>query len=352
MTTPDGQLQPFRDTVLTLAGLGVILALLRTSASIVEPILLSVLIVAIASPFLKAMRRVGISTGVSVAVGLFVIIALLSGFSILFSGALTEFSDALPEFQAQIINHTARVDAWFASKGLELHKGGVLHHFGPDRLLKLIESVIAHLGSALGDALLILFIVIFMLAEATHFPRKLTAVLGAGGVTSHAIARLLEDVKRYASTKALVSAVTGLLIWVGLKAFGLEHAELWGALAFMLNFIPNIGSILAAAPAVMVAVLHGSPLYVCGVVGLYLGVNVGIGNVLEPILVGRRTGLSSVTVLLSLVFWGWMFGIAGILAAVPLSMAVRAFAQTYPPIRWISILMGPNLEEDPPDEIA
>lgn len=322
-----------------------ILALLRLSAMIVEPILLSLLIVAIASPGLKAMRRLGISTGVSVFAALFVVLLFLSGFSILLSGALARFSETLPAYQGRLVDLTAQVDAWFAGKGIDLHKGGVLHHFSPDRLVEMIESVVAHLGSALSDALLILFIVIFMLAETNHFPRKLSSVLGTGGAVVQAMAGLLSDIKRYASTKAVMSLVTGVLIWAGLKAFGLEYAELWGALACLLNFIPNIGSILAAAPAVMMAMLQGSPLYAGGVALLYLGVNLGIGNMLEPVLVGRRLGLSAVTVLLSLVFWGWMFGIVGMLVAVPLSLAVRAFASAYPPTQWLAVLMGPALDE-------
>ena len=244
--------------------------------------------------------------------------------------------------------HTEKLDAWFAARGVDVPKGGVLHHLDSDRLVVLVESVIAHLGSALSNALLILFIVIFMLAEATYFPRKVSAMLGAGGSAVEAMAGLLSDMKRYATTKAGVSLATGVLIWLGLRLMKIEHAELWGFLAFMLNFIPNVGSILAAIPAVLMALLQGPPLYALAVAGLYLAVNVGIGNILEPMFVGRRIGLSSVTVLLSLVFWGWMFGIVGMLLSVPLSMAARAFAAAYPPTRWLAILMEPPPQESCP----
>ena len=325
-----------------------ILTLLRMSAAIVEPILLSLFIVTIASPVLQAMRRRGISTGVTVFSGFVIMVVVLGGFSILLSGALAGLSTALPQHQELLTLQTGKIDAWFAARGIELPKGGVLHHFDADRLVVLVESVIAHLGSALSNALLILFIVIFMLAEATHFPRKLSAMLGTGGSAVETMTALLADMKRYASTKAVVSLATGVLIWLGLRLMKVEHAELWGFLAFMLNFIPNIGSILAAVPAVLMALLQGSPLHALAVAGLYLVVNVGIGNILEPMFVGRRIGLSSVTVLLSLVFWGWMFGIVGMLLSVPLSMAVKSFAGAYPPTRWLAILMGPLAQEDGP----
>ena len=348
MTPPDSQAHPFRDIAVTLASVGVILALLRLSANIIEPVLLSLLIVTVSTPPLKLLRKIGIPTGVSVALGLVVIVLVLSGSSILLSGALERFGESLPLYRDQMVEHTARLDAWLEARGVDPHKGGVFHHFTPERINHLTEVAIAHMGSAISDALLILFIVIFMLAEANHFPRKLAVVLGRGAAASTAVVHLLHDVHRYVTTKAIVSAATGILIWIGLRLFGLEYAGLWGFLAFLFNFIPNVGSILAAVPPVLLAVLHGSPLYAGGVALLFLGVNVLIGNVLEPIVVGRALGMSAVTVLLSLVFWGWMFGIVGMLVSVPLSMAVRAFAAAYPPTRWLAVLMGPAMGEPEP----
>lgn len=343
MTPPDSHSHPFRDIVVTLAAVGVILALLRLSADIVQPILLSLLIVTITTPPLKWLRKFGVSTGVTVILGMAVVILVLSGSSVLLSGALGRFNETLPLYHDQLVERSALLDAWLAQKGIDPQKGGVFHHFTPERINHLTESAISHMGSAVSDALLILLIVVFMLAEVNHFPRKLGAVMGKGGPAAPALANLLHDVHLYVTTKALVSAVTGILVWIGLRLFGLEYAGLWGFLAFMFNFIPNVGSILAAVPPVLLAVLHGSPLYAGGVVLMFLVVNIVIGNVLEPIVVGRALGLSAVTVLLSLVFWGWMFGIVGMLVSVPLSMAVRAFADAYPPTRWLAVLMSPAL---------
>lgn len=348
MTSPDSHDHPLRDVAVTLAAVGVILALLRLSTDILQPVLLSLLIVTAAQTAEETRRF----DRASVVLGIAAIILVLSGSSMLLSGALSRFSESLQHYHDQLVEHSARLDVWLAEKGVDTHKGGVFHHFTPERINHLTEAAIAHMGSAISDALLILFIVIFMLAEAHHFPRKLAAVMGTGGPAAPALAHLLHDVHLYVTTKALVSAATGILIWIGLRLFGMEYAGLWGFLAFMFNFIPNVGSIIAAVPPVLLAVLHGSPLYFGGVVLLYLSVNIVIGNVLEPIVVGRALGLSAVTVLLSLVFWGWMFGIVGMLVSVPLSMAVRAFAGTYPPTRWLAVLMGPALGEQVPGNRA
>lgn len=348
MNEGESHLHPLRDAVVTLAAVGVILALLRMSAAIIEPILLSLMIVAIATPPLRFLRSRGLSTGVSVAVGLAAVVIVLAGSSVLLSGALQGLSESLPRYHDMMVGQTARVDAWLLERGIDPHRGGVLHHFSPERLNGLAEAAVAHMSSALSDALLVLFIVIFMLAEAEDFPRKLAEMPATRGAASRTLVNLLHDVHRYVTTKAVVSALTGLLIWIGLHLLGLEYAGLWGFLAFALNFIPNIGSIVAAVPAALLALLHGPPLLAGGVVLLYLAVNTLIGNLLEPIVVGRTLGLSAVAVLLSLVFWGWMFGIVGMLVSVPLSMAVRAFADANPSTRWLAVLMGPTQAKSPP----
>ncbi|MFC7338629.1 AI-2E family transporter [Haloferula chungangensis] len=345
MNSSEPHVHPLRNTAVTFAAIGVILALLRQSADIVQPVLLSLLIVTIASPPLQWLRKLGVSTGASVLLGIIVVIVVLSASSVLLSAALNRFSEALPLYHDQLVEHSDRLDVWLAAKGIDPHKGGVLHHFTPERINHLTESAITHMGSAVSNALLVLFVVIFMLAEATHFSRKLAKVMGTGGAAAPALAHLLRDIHLYITTKAVVSALTGILIWIGLSIFGLEYAGLWGFLAFMFNFIPSFGSIVAAVPPVLLALLHGSPIYAGGVVLLFLAVNILIGNMLEPIVVGRALGLSAVTVLLSLVFWGWMFGVVGMLVSVPLSMAVRAFADAYPPTRWLAVLMGPALED-------
>jgi predicted PurR-regulated permease PerM len=283
-----------------------------------------------------------------VAVGLTVVVLVLAGSSVLLSGALQAFSESLPRYYDMMVAQTSRLDAWLLERGIDPHKGGVFHHFSPERLNGLAEAAVAHMGSALSDALLVLFIVIFMLAEAEDFPRKLAEMPATRGAASRTLVSLLHDVHRYVTTKAVVSALTGALIWIGLHFLGLEYAGLWGFLAFALNFIPNIGSIVAAAPAVLLALVHGPPLFAGGVMLLYLAVNTVIGNLLEPIVVGRTLGLSAVAVLLSLVFWGWMFGIVGMLVSVPLSMAVRTFAEANPSTRWLAVLMGPTRTKSPP----
>jgi predicted PurR-regulated permease PerM len=146
-------------------------------------------------------------------------------------------------------------------------------------------------------------------------------------------------VQRYLAVKTTVSLVTGaaIAIWTGLV--GLDFALVWGLLAFLLNYIPTIGSIIAAAPAVLLATvqLGLGPALLVGVG--FLVVNTVLGNIVEPALMGRAVGLSTLVVFTSLVFWGWVWGPVGMLLSVPLTMIVKIFLENSDELRWIAVLL-------------
>ena len=150
---------------------------------------------------------------------------------------------------------------------------------------------------------------------------------------------------RYVAIKTMISLGTGLLVWGWTSIWGVEFAFLWGVLAFVLNYIPNIGSILAAVPAVIIVMLFRG-LAEAGLVALgYLAINVGLGSILEPRFMGRGLGLSPLVVFLSLVFWAWVLGPIGMLLAVPLTMTLKIALQSSVRTRWAAILLG---QEAPP----
>lgn len=333
-----------RDIVLTVACIGIILALLRLSAAIVEPLLLALFIVAIANNPVNWMRKHGVSNAVAVTIAFLGILLALGGVTAGLSRSLSGFAADLPVYQEKLGAIVAHLEGWLARRGIDAPEGGIFNAGDPEKLVSIVESVAVNLGLGLSNALLVVFLALFLLAETAILPRKMAAVGKHGRVTLQRLLHIVNDVNRYMGAKALVSFATGLLIWIALRVLGLSHAELWGVLAFILNFVPTIGSIVAAVPAVLVALIELEPAGVVAVVIVFLAVNMVIGNLVEPLVMGRRLGLSTVVVFLSLVFWGWMFGTVGMLLSVPLSMAVKAFVEEHPHTRWIAVLMGPSPE--------
>jgi predicted PurR-regulated permease PerM len=156
------------------------------------------------------------------------------------------------------------------------------------------------------------------------------------------------SIRRYMGLKTAVSLLTGFLVWISLTLLHVDFAALLGILAFVLNYIPNIGSIIASVPAVLLALVqHGvgtSLIVLC----VYLAVNVGIGNLLEPRIMGHGLGLSPLAVIASLIFWGWVFGGAGMLLAVPLTRIVKIILESSDETRWVAVLLSTGRPAGPP----
>ncbi|MEN8207181.1 MAG: AI-2E family transporter [Pseudomonadota bacterium] len=330
-----------RDGVLTLTGIALLLALMREASVIVVPFLLSLFIAIIASTPLNWLKQRGLSTAVSVVIVVFAIAVVIALLAILLGSTATQFEAALPGYQARLDELTGTVSTGAATKGIGLEEAGILNALDPSAVMGFANYMVTGIGNALSNAFLILFTVMFMLTEAAGFPRKVAAIEGPDAEkTLQRLAEVIENVNRYVAAKAIMSLATGILIWLLLALVGLDFAPLWGFMAFLLNFVPNIGSIIAAVPAVLLAMLQFEPAMVLVVIGIYLVINTLIGNIVEPMVMGQRVGLSTLTVFMSLVFWGWMFGPIGMLLSVPLSMVIKFTAQANPQTQWFAALLG------------
>jgi predicted PurR-regulated permease PerM len=195
-----------------------------------------------------------------------------------------------------------------------------------------------------------------MLFEAASFPRRLHIALADPEMKMSQIDRFIRSVNSYLAIKTVVSVFTGLFVGVWLYVLGVDHFELWAVFAFLFNYIPNIGSIIAAIPAVLMAFVQ----FGVGEAGLaalgFLLVNTVMGNVIEPRFMGRGLGLSTLVVFLSLIFWGWLLGSVGMLLSVPLTMIVKIALESREETRWFAILLSsddePSLEAmvEPPSK--
>ena len=219
--------------------------------------------------------------------------------------------------------------------------------FNPGAAMKLVAALLNSLGNMLANGFLILMTVIFVLLEASSFPAKLHTVLGGPESSLVRFDNFISNVKHYMAIKTLVSLATGILVAIWLTVIGVDYALLWGLLTFALNYVPNIGSIIAAVPAVLLAIIQLGFMRAGAAAAGYVVINLLMGSVIEPRFMGRGLGLSTLVVFLSLIFWGWVLGPVGMLLSVPLTITAKIALDSRDETRWIAVLLGPEIISKP-----
>ena len=327
----------------------IIIAGLKAAASLMVPLLLSAFLAIICLPPLYFLMQRGLGVTTSVAI---VTVSLLSTgllVSLFAASAVADFSNNLPFYQGRIHEQMGQIITWLSNLGFNIPSGSIIETFDPSSLMKMVGKLLSSIGNALTDAFLIILIVIFLLFEAIALPHKF-AYMDDHAPSTHYFENFLKTVHSYIVIKSMVSIATGILITVWLTILGVDYPILWGLMAFLFNFVPNIGSIIAAVPAVMLALVQlgaDSALYTA--FG-YVFVNIIMGNVIEPRFMGKGVGLSTLVVFLSLVVWGWVLGPVGMLLSVPLTMIVKLAFEAKPETHWIAVLLGPDIEPDHTDK--
>lgn len=213
----------------------------------------------------------------------------------------------------------------------------------PGRIVGFFVGLAASLGGLLTNAFLVLVTLAMILLEASGFPAKMLALFRGEPTGLRQAEKIREAVIHYVSIKSWVSLVVGVGIAAWTQFLGVPYAVLWGILGFFFNFVPNIGSFIAAVPTVLIALLHGEPpnwSLALWTSGGYVVINCVVGYMIEPRLMGRELGLSTLVVFISLVFWGWVLGPVGMLLSVPLTMIAKIVLDAAPETRWVGVLLS------------
>lgn len=319
----------------------IVVAGMRAAESILVPLLLSLFIALLCAPPLLWMERKGVPT--ALAVSLLILAVILAGLMVgaIAGSSLSDFSVAVPHYQEQLKTQLHSVLKLVQDIGVKVSPEELLAYVDPGAAVRLGATMLTGLGEMLTNSFLILLTVTFILFEASTFPQKLAAIWEDGKAPFGRLGKFSENVYRFLAIKTLVSIATGVVVTIWLAVLGVDFPLLWGLLAFLLNYIPSLGSIIAAGPPVVLGFIQfgvGSAL----LVGLgFLVINVLFGTLLEPRLMGQRLGLSTLAVFLSLVFWGWVLGPVGMILCVPLTMIAKIALESSEDTRWISVLLGP-----------
>lgn len=319
----------------------ILIAGLRAASSIVVPFLLSAFLSIVVMPPLKALeRRLGFSIAFSLV--MLALVLLFLSVPIMVGGALQQVVRFLPELQKQLGAWAAgwaqQIEAW----EIGISSEDLTQALNPAGGTALLARLLNGLMEALSNGIIVLIMTGFMLAEGSWFSAKLSMLDGGSGIAGKRIGQITENARRYLGIKTLVSLATGILIWLCLRMLGVSFAPVWGLLAFMLNYIPTLGSILAGIPPFALALVQNGSGIALAVAVCFLLVNQLFGSIIEPRLQGLGLGLSPLIVFVSLLFWGWVLGPVGMLLSAPLTMLLRIAFEEFPETRWLAVLLAGN----------
>lgn len=326
--------------IISAAALVIIIAGIYLAQSVVVLILISIFLALLGTPpmlWLKA-KRIPSVIAVVIIMSCMVIILILIGAQI--GTSFTGFTQDLPLLQEQLKEQVKSLSKFLTANGIAVNEKFFLEYINPESIMIITASLLTGLSSVLSDVVLILLTVTFILLEVSDFPGKLRAILGDPEQAFPQFTSFATDMKRYMIMKTILSLITGIIIGLWLFVLGVDYPLLWGFLAFLLNYIPNLGSIIAAFPATILSLIQlgfGSAVLV---LAGYLLVNFIIGNVVEPRLMGRKLGLSTLVIFISLIFWGNLLGLFGAILCIPLTITAKFAFEGNEKTRWIVILLG------------
>lgn len=341
-------------SVVVAAALVIVVAGMKVAAPILVPFLLSVFISVVAAPPFFWLRGKKVPEFIAVLMVISAVIALGIFVAAMVGSSIDDFQSQIPFYQERLHQETVGLINWIKSMGVEVPRDKVLGAFNPGVAMKMAAGMLSGLGGVLTNAFLILLTVVFILLEASGFAAKLRRASTHPDESMQGVDMFLSTVQKYMAIKTWVSLATGATIAIYLSILGVDYPLLWGLLAFLFNYVPNIGSIIAAVPAVLLAFVQLGGGYAALTALGFLAANVIMGNVVEPRVMGKGLGLSTLVVFLSLVFWGWVLGLVGMLLAVPLTMTVKIALESNPETRHIAVLLGPEVAEqaEPAEERA
>ncbi len=314
---------------------------MQAAKVLLVPLLLAIFLALITVRPMLWMQKRGVPSVAGALIIVTAMMLLLAIVAAIVGSSVAEFTAALPTYQERLDVVVKKIITFVAERvdgDLSIESLG--ERLDPGWAMGLVASILNSVGDVLTNVFLIFFTMVFILLEASSIPTKIAAAFGKGADEFERPRIFLDNLGRYLGIKTVVSITTGLLIGILTWTIGLDFPLLWGMLAFLLNYVPNIGSIIAAVPAVLMAMLQLGAGEAMAVAVSFLGVNMLFGNIIEPRLLGHGVGISPLVVFIGLVFWGWVFGPVGMLLSVPLTMALKMGLERDERTRWIALFLG------------
>lgn len=346
--------------LLVIASVVIIIAGLKAAQNFFLPVLLAFFVATVSYPVTDALIRRRVPRSIAVFLTVLVDFAFIAAVVVLGVVLLQDLQSKWNSKYAGEIYNQARATS--EGLALKLAEWGVpdaqgkiqdvmennlenLRQIRLERIWDLGTGVLGHVMGFIGAVTILLILMVFMLSEAKSFGSVFDAVGRARGPNLTRVVHATRDIQRYLAIKTIISLITGFLAGLLCWAAGLDFFILWGIVAFALNFIPVIGSLVAGVPPTILALVTAGVPNALLVAGGYLLINNFLGSFLEPIFVGRRFGISTLVVVVSVMFWGWVWGPFGMLLAVPLTMMIKVGLEGSSEFHWIAVVMSAGKDE-------
>jgi predicted PurR-regulated permease PerM len=338
--------------LMMLASLVIVVYGLKYAAPILLPSALALFLTVLSLPVLVWLRNRRVPPSLAIALTMFMNVGVIGLLILVASQSVAEFQAQVPTYARQLQElQTSWIDAAEARTGLAVSEYITTDLIDAAAVVDFARGALGRIAQFLSATFIVFLIMAFMLGEAMIFPEKYHYIV-SGALTSddRRLAKVVSEVQTYLGIKTVVSVATGVILGTWAYVMELDFPVLLGLFAFMLNYVPTVGSIIAAAPAVLLSViLFGTVAHALLVALGYVVVNLLFGNILEPNLMGRRLGMSTLVVILSLLFWGWAWGPLGALLSVPLTVVVKIWLENTPDLQWIAVLLDKSPPTPAPD---
>lgn len=337
----DNNTSPGKTSVAVLAAAFIIIiAGLMYASSMITPLLMALFISIICAQPIMWLQRKKVPQGLAIAIVFVLIVVLFAGFGELIGNSLSSFSEDAPKYEKNLKEMGASIMHFFKNHGINLSTEHFSNIVDPSKIMNFTAGILGQLGGFMGNAFTIFFLALFLLMELDSFAVKTRAIMKNSAISIDYLSEIGNGIRHYLSIKTLTSLLTGIFIWLALAIIGVDYAIIWGLIALLLNFIPNIGSIIAAIPAVLFAMVQLGFSGVIWTGAAFVVVNMIIGNLVEPKMMGKGMGLSTFVVFMSLLFWGFILGTVGMFLSVPLTMAIKIMLEQNKDTKWIAIILG------------
>lgn len=339
------RLQLSSEALKTTAAIAVVMAGLKLVEPLLVPLLLAACLAAASAPLALWLRGRGAPVWVGATATLLLDVLVVAAVMALLGASVNEFQARLPQYTAKLVSTSAALSAWLHTKGLEVSPTSLYRIADPASLVGVVGSTLTSLAAMFSELVLVLLVVFFVLLELSTFREKLRVILSDADESLVRVMQSVREVQRYLLIKTVLSVLTGALSGVLLAALAVDFTIILALFAFFLNYIPNLGMLISLVPAAIIALVERGPGTALAVIVGYAVIHLVIGSIVEPRVLGRTMGLSPLVVLLSMIFWGWLWGPTGALLSVPLTMILKLTLSKNRQLRWIAVLLGPAPSE-------